>query len=225
MEPGRSRKKRPGRPRGRRVAARRRTEDRLLEGALRAVARHGLAKVSMSDVSEYAGVSRGTAYRYFPDTEALLLALGRREAERFEHQVWEMLEKAPQGEERLQVALDCVGRLTREHPLIQRLPETDPGFVLTSLRERFADIRATFQRLLGPLLEETDLVRNGVVDAERLAGWTARMMISFFLFPEPEADRTTEDLRSVYRIMAGASARHSASSNAPPTDRTEEKAR
>ncbi len=199
----RSRKRRPGRPRGRRDDARRRTEDRLLEGALRAVARHGLAKVAMSDVSAQAGLSKGTAYRYFPDTEAVLRALARREAERFEQQVWKALEKAPAGEERLRVALGYIDRLAREHPLIQRLPETDPGVVLTGLRERFADIRDAFQRLLGPLLEETDLVRSGVVGADRLAGWTARMMVSLFLFPESEPERTTEDLRTVYRIMAG----------------------
>jgi AcrR family transcriptional regulator len=166
-----------------------------------------LAKVGMSDVAAEAGLSKGTAYRYFPDTEAVLGSLARREAERFELQVWEALEQAPPGEERLRVALDYVDRLAREHPLIQRLPETDPGVVLTGLRERFADIRAAFERLLGPLLAETDLVRSGVVSADRLAGWTARMMVSLFLFPESGPERTTEDLRVVYRIMAGSAAR------------------
>jgi AcrR family transcriptional regulator len=180
---------------------RRRTQERLLEGALRAVARHGLAKVGMRDVSAQAGVSKGTAYRYFPDTETVLRALARRETERFEQQVWQALEQAPPGEERLRVALDYVDRLAREHPLVQRLPETDPGLVLTGLRQRFADIRGAFQRLLGPLLEETDLVRSGVVGADRLAGWTARMMISLFLFPDSDSERTTDDLRTVYRIM------------------------
>jgi len=194
--------KRPGRPRGRREEARRRTRERLLEGALRAVARHGLAKLGMRDVSAQAGVSKGTAYRYFSGTEEVLRALARREAERFERQVWEALEQAPPGEERLRVALDYVGRLAREHPLVQRLPETDPGLLLSGLRERFPDIRSAFQRLLGPLLEETDLVRSGAVGADRLAGWAARMMISLFLFPDEDTERTTEDLQTVYRIMA-----------------------
>jgi AcrR family transcriptional regulator len=197
---------------------RRRTEDRLLEGALRAVARHGLAKVGMSDVSAQAGVSKGTAYRYFPDTEAVLRALARREAERFERQVWEALEQAPPGEERLRVALDYVDRLAREHPLVRRLPETDPGVVLTGLRERFADIRHTFQRLLGPLLAETELVRSGVVSADRLASWTARMLISLFLFPDGDSDRTTEDLRTVYRIMATRTAGGSAAAEPSRSD-------
>jgi AcrR family transcriptional regulator len=197
------RQRRAGRPRGPRAEARRRTEERLLEGALRAIARHGVAKLGMGDVSAHAQVSKGTAYRYFRDTDEVLRALGRREAERFERQVWEALERAPRDEARLALALDYVERLGREHPLIRRLPETDPGLVLTSLRERFPDIRAAFQRLLGPLLEETDLVRSGEVSADRLAGWTARIMISLFLFPEPEPSGVTADLRAAYRLVAG----------------------
>ncbi len=185
-----------------REPARRRTEERLLEGALRAVARHGLAKLSMRDVSRYAGVSRATAYRYFPDTDALLRALGRREAERFERQVWEALEKAPPGRERLAVVLDFVDRLAREHPLIQRLPETDPGLVLTSLRERFPEIRAAIARLLGPVLAETELVRSGAVDAGRLAGWATRVLISLFLFPERPTERAPEVLAAAFEVLA-----------------------
>ena len=195
---------RAGRPRGAQDAARRRTEERLLEGALRAVARRGLAKLGMGDVSESAGVSRGTAYRYFPNTEVLLRELARREAERFERQWCEALEAVPPGEERLRVVFDSVGKLARDHPLIQRLPETDPAFVLTSLRERFPDIREAFQRFLVPLLEETNLVRQGVVTAEQLASWMARMMISMFLFPEPHPEEAAEAMRTVYRILARA---------------------
>ena len=49
-----------------------RTRARILEGAATAVARHGLAKLDMSDVSAISGVSRGTLYRYFPNRDALL---------------------------------------------------------------------------------------------------------------------------------------------------------
>ena len=187
---------------GPREEARRRTQERLLDGALVAVARHGLGKLSMRDVSAYARVSRATAYRYFPDTDSLLRALGRREASRFERQVWEALEKAPAGRPRLRVVLDFVDRLGREHPLIQRLPETDPGTVLTALRERFPELRDTLARLLGPILADTDLVRSGTVSVERLAGWATRMLISFFLFPEPRSEPMSGDLAAVYELLA-----------------------
>lgn len=192
---------RPGRPRGARPVVRRRTEERLLDGALAAVARHGLAKLAMSDVSAYAGVSRGTAYRYFPNTDALLRELGRREARRFERRVWEALEATPPGEARLHVALDYMARLARDHPLLQRLPETDPAFVLTSLRQRFPDIRATFERLLAPLLQQTELARQGVVRADQLVSWTTRLLVSAFLIPDPDPGEMAEGLKAVAGIM------------------------
>ena len=194
--------RRGGRPRGEQAAARRRTEERLLQGAVRAVASRGLTKLGMGDVSEFAGVSRGTAYRYFSNTEELLRELGRREAERFEQQLWEALEKVPTASaERLRVVLHSIEKLARDHPLIQRLPETDPAFVLTSVRERFPDIRETFQRLLAPLLEESDLVQSGGTSAKQLASWMARVMISMFLFPDPDPRETAESMRTLYKML------------------------
>ena len=68
-----------------------RTRTRILEGALQAIGRHGLAKLGMSDVSEHAGVSRGTLYRYFPSREELLQSLAVAEGERFQRRVSEAL--------------------------------------------------------------------------------------------------------------------------------------
>src|SRR5579885_3233177 len=48
------------------------TRDKILEGARQAISVHGLKRVGMSDVSDAAGVSRGTLYRYFPSREQLL---------------------------------------------------------------------------------------------------------------------------------------------------------
>ncbi len=54
---------------------------------MRAIARHGLAKLGMRDVSESAGVSRGTLYRYFSTREDLLTGLVREEVRRFRDRV------------------------------------------------------------------------------------------------------------------------------------------
>ncbi len=197
---------RPGRPRGSRAATRRKTEERILDGAMLALSRHGIAKLGMGDVSACAGVSRGTAYRYFPNRDDLLVRLARREAERFGQQVWEVLESTPEGEERLRIVVDFAVRLGRDHPLIQRLPESDPGFVLTSLRERFPVLLATFERLFAPDLKNTRLVREGVVTAEQLVGWITRMMVSIFLFPDPHPDEMAASIEAIYPILATESA-------------------
>jgi AcrR family transcriptional regulator len=204
--PGRSRRARAsssGARRSTRAAARQHTQERLLDAALVAVARHGLAKLAMADVSARAGVSRGTAYRYFPNVETLLLELGRREAARFERRVWEALERTPPGPERLKVVLEYAVRLARDHPLVERLPETDPGFVLVALRERFPGLLASFERLLAPLLEETTWVREGAVTAHTLANWTTRVLISSFLFPDPDPEAMAGSLEHVHRMLAG----------------------
>jgi AcrR family transcriptional regulator len=56
------------------------TRERILDGAVQAVALHGLSKLGMSDVSRSAGVARGTVYRYFASRDELLNALAAREA-------------------------------------------------------------------------------------------------------------------------------------------------
>jgi hypothetical protein len=74
--------------------------------------------------------------------------------------------------------------------------------VLTSLRERFPEIRAALQRLLAPLVAETRVVRAGVVREEELVGWMVRVMISTFLFPDPNPDAMAESLGAVWRALA-----------------------
>src|SRR5215472_17851893 len=84
------------------------TRARILDGASRAIAHHGLAKLGMNDVSEHAGVSRGTLYRYFPNRDELLQNLAEFERERFQRRVAEALRSAPPGAARMRVVLQHV---------------------------------------------------------------------------------------------------------------------
>ena len=95
------------------------TRERIFDGAVRAVARHGLSKLGMSDVSSSAGVSRATLYRYFPTREQLLDGLAAREASRFLARVLEALGRAPAGEQRLGVVVEYATKHVREHPALQ----------------------------------------------------------------------------------------------------------
>ncbi len=51
----------------------------MLEAATRIIDRDGLAALTTNRVAELAGVSIGTLYQYFPNKQAILAALGRRE--------------------------------------------------------------------------------------------------------------------------------------------------
>jgi AcrR family transcriptional regulator len=155
----------------------------------------------MSDVSQQAGVSRGTLYRYFPSREELLLDLAAFEYERFQRRVSEALTAAPAGASRLEVALQHVTRYVGEHPAIRRVIETEPAFVLGYLRQQFPALRATTGQFLAPLLAETQPVRDGLATTEQLVDWMTRVMISAVLFPDPDPDGMARSLTAVYRLL------------------------
>ena len=188
-----------------------RTRARILDGALLAIARHGLTKLGMHDVSEHAGVSRGTLYRYFPGRDELLQSLAAYERERFQQRVGEALRNAPAGAPRLRVALQHVARYVGEHPAIQRLIENEPAFVLRYLRQEFPALRSTAAAFFAPLVADAQPVRRGAASAEQLVDWLTRVMISAVLLPDPDPDGMARSLTAVFALLAGpaASARRS----------------
>src|SRR5690349_264887 len=56
--------------------------DRILDAALRCLARVGLTKTTLDDVAREAGCARATLYRYFPGKQPLVAAVVAREAGR-----------------------------------------------------------------------------------------------------------------------------------------------
>jgi AcrR family transcriptional regulator len=183
-----------------------RTRARILDGAMAAIARHGLSKLGMSDVSQSAGVSRGTLYRYFPSREELLRNLAVFEGQRFQERVATALRVAPPDVSRLEVALQLVTRYGREHPAIQRVIETEQAFVLDYLRAEFPALRAVTGSFLAPLLAQAEPVQEGLATTDQLVDWFTRMMISAVLFPDPDPDHMAHSLAAVYRLLAGSPA-------------------
>ena len=59
------------------------TATRILEAAEQCIRRYGLRRVSMGDVAQAAGLSRGSVYNHFQDREALIDAVLERAADRF----------------------------------------------------------------------------------------------------------------------------------------------
>ncbi len=177
------------------------TRDRILDGAAEAVARHGISKLDMGDVSASSGVSRPTIYRYFPRRNVLLTELARREGLRFRERMIRAIEEAPRGPDRILVALEHATRHVRDHAVLQRLLETDPGLLLRGLRLYLPFVRDDLVRVLGPLLQETEFVRRGLVTTEQLVDWLLRLMVSAFLLPDAKPDQMAQGLTAVYRLL------------------------
>jgi len=178
-----------------------RTRERILAGAAEAVARHGLSKVDMHDVSVASGVSRPTVYRYFPSRNDLLAQLAHHEGLRFQQRMLEAVERAPSGPERVLLVLQHATQHVREHPALQRILETDPGFVLAGLRREFPNVKAQLAKVLAAALADTEMVRRGVVTADQLVDWMVRLMVSAFLLPDPHPNQMAEGLTAVYKTV------------------------
>lgn len=58
------------------------TQDAIIEAAARILAQHGLAGFNTNKVAERAGVSIGSLYQYFPNKDALMVALIARQQAR-----------------------------------------------------------------------------------------------------------------------------------------------
>jgi AcrR family transcriptional regulator len=168
---------------------------------MQAVARHGLAKLEMTDVGECAGVSRGTLYRYFSSRDELLQDLSIREAYRFWESCLDALRRAPEGEERLHLLVLHATRHVRDHAALQRILETDPALVLHEIRERFPSIRRELHHLIGPLVESTQLVQSGIVTVSQLVDWLTRLMASAYLIPSPDAEEMARGFTAVLRLL------------------------
>jgi AcrR family transcriptional regulator len=179
---------------------RERTRARILDGAAEAVARHGLSKLDMGDVSESAGVSRGTVYRYFRGRDELLAELSVHESLRFWEGCIEGLRGAPSPEARIRLLLLRATRQVAEHPALQRLLETDPAFVLGAVQRQFPTIRAQLHEVLAPHLEATALVEGGVVELDQLVDWLTRLLITVFLIPGPR-DETDRGLAALFGLL------------------------
>src|SRR3954465_8414026 len=66
---------------------------KVVDGALRAIARYGLTKLTVDDVAREAGISRAPLYRYFPGRGAVLAAVVAAETESLQRGLDEALDE------------------------------------------------------------------------------------------------------------------------------------
>jgi AcrR family transcriptional regulator len=172
------------------------TPTRILEAATLALTRRGADKLTMSDVSASAGVSRPTLYRYFPTKQALLLALALHEQERFDAGLRAAVESAPSPDEQLERATEYLVDFLHENRARQ-LIDVEPLFVLDRLRTSLPVQTAAITELLGDALARTPPVRRGDATPHDLAEMIARIAMSHFLLPHPDPEALLRTLRSL----------------------------
>jgi AcrR family transcriptional regulator len=155
---------------------------RIVEGALRALSRYGLAKLTLDDVAREAGCSRATLYRYFPGKGALLQAVVASETARLRAGLDAALSDVTDLGEALAAVGTFGARQFAGHEALQFLLANEPGAVLPHLCSgpggRLLDLLAGVVaphlcRFLPPL------------QARRVAEWLARIVLSYACTPPP----------------------------------------
>lgn len=170
---------------------------RLVEAALRCVARWGVAKTTLDDVAREAGCSRATVYRTFPGgKEALFAAVVAAELARLELTVALATADADTLDGAIVAAITSVARHIEGHAAFQFLLAHEPELVLPHLA--FHELDALLARVAGA---GTTLFGRflGPDEAARLAEWATRIVISYTCSPSAGVQLT--DGASVRRLV------------------------
>lgn len=159
------------------------TRDRILEGALAALGRVGPRRLTMSDVSEKAGLSRGTVYRYFPTKEDLLAVLAEYEQDRFAEGLRRTLASSAPEEASVEAVVEYIIGYLRQHPALPLMIDVEPEFVLAFMRRQMPFFHRITEELLGSVMSRTRPVREGWVTVTELNDLLMRVVLSVFLVP------------------------------------------
>jgi AcrR family transcriptional regulator len=173
------------------------TDQRIIDAALRCIARWGLAKTTVEDVAREAGCSRATLYRAFPGgKEAVLAAVVDREVHRLHDAVAGAMGATDTLEDALVAAITSVARHVDGHAAFRFLLADEPGVVLPHLAFHELDVLLERVRAVGgPLLER----HLDPTTAARTAEWVARIVISYTCSPAAGVQLT--DDASVRRLV------------------------
>ena len=158
-----------------------RTQEQILDAAFEAMTTFGLARLSLADVAKRANLSRQTLYRYFRTKTDLLDAVVAREEQRFLDRISAAAATETDPTDALRAAVVATLDGVRNHPLIDRLLETEPETLVPYL---------TQGALPGPRAVETmsELLSGLIVGleptmAKRASVALCRLIISYVLSP------------------------------------------
>ncbi|HEX3333517.1 MAG TPA: TetR/AcrR family transcriptional regulator [Acidimicrobiales bacterium] len=175
------------------------TEERILTAALGLVGRRGVRRLGMREISEAAGVSRGTLYRYFPSKDDVLAAAADYDERRFSVGLDEVLAAVTAPADRIGVFIDYAFDFIRSHPA-RILFESEPGFVLSYLLDHLPALRGELVVRLGDALDAVPVVAQGELDREQLADIIVRLFLSSWIMPESDEASLVQSVSRILQI-------------------------
>ena len=175
------------------------TEERILTAALGLIGRRGVRRLGMREISEAAGVSRGTLYRYFPGKDDVLVAAADYDERRFGTGLDEVLAAVTVPAERIGVFIAYAFDFIRSHPA-RSLFESEPEFVLSYLLDHLPALRGEWMERLGDALDAVPAVAEGALDRAQLADVIVRLFLSSWIIPESDEASLVQSVSRMLQI-------------------------
>ena len=159
---------------------------RIIDGTLACLARHGTAKTTVDDIARESGVSRATVYRAFPGgRDEILGAVVDTEMARLFSALGVRLGNAGDLTTALVGGIVEASTRLRDHAALHFLVEHEPGMILGHLAFDESDrLLVTASRFTAPFLARW----MSPDEAERVAEWAARIVLSYAIAPSDHLD-------------------------------------
>jgi AcrR family transcriptional regulator len=155
---------------------------KILSGALDAIASRGARRLSMSDIIDTSGVSRGTLYRYFSNKDEVLAAVSEYVCTGFENGIRDAGQGIADPIERFKAVMQFYARYTNENSP-DRVFEVEPGFHLAFFRSRFGRYKIAVQDALDPVFDHFDRLVGEPINRDAFVETLVRMQLSTLLVP------------------------------------------
>ncbi|MBB3219968.1 TetR/AcrR family transcriptional regulator [Pseudoduganella umbonata] len=183
------------------------TIGKILAATEEIILRSGAERISIFDVCEEVGISRGTFYRYFSSQDDLLDAFSRHKRDQF-HTNLQKTADLIDPDERFQALLTFIDDYL-ENTRARRLLLVAPDYAMRWLQRIFTDSVHRFQDLLTPVFDAWEVRRGIVIDRELVCELMVRYIMSDVLVPAgPDRRNLMRRIeRFVLMLMSGRTTR------------------
>jgi AcrR family transcriptional regulator len=155
---------------------------RILEGALRVVGSRGVRRLSMSDISEASGVSRGTLYRYFATKDELLQAVAEFICSNFEAGIREAADAQLDPIDRFSAVMRFFAKFTAERSL-GGIFEAEASFHISFFRSHFERHKAAVKGALEVTFDHLERRHGMPIDRDTSVETLVRLQLSTLIVP------------------------------------------
>ncbi len=158
---------------------------KILEGTLRAIRSVGARRLSMRDISDASGVSRGTLYRYFASKEDVLAAVSEYVCSSFEQGISEVSAATTDPMDRFRAVMQFFAHFTVDRSP-ERIFEVEPAFHLEFLRTHFSRHQAAVRDALEPTMDYLEQKSGEPINRDLLIETLVRLQLSTLVVPADE---------------------------------------